>query len=54
MSDFTPENDQRGEVQVTSVGDAGFPTFKCSRPVTAEDVRALDDESESSPRCPRG
>lgn len=24
--------------------DYGFPTFRCTRPVTSEDVRALDDE----------
>ena len=26
------------------MSDYGFPTFRCSRPVTSEDVRALDDE----------
>ena len=30
----------------SSIGmsDYGFPTFRCVRPVTTEDVRALDDE----------
>jgi hypothetical protein len=27
-----------------SMSDYGFPTFRCSRPVTTEDVKALDDE----------
>ena len=26
------------------MGDYGFPTFRCARPVTTEGVRALDDE----------
>jgi len=26
------------------MSDYGFPTFHCVRPVTTEDVRALDDE----------
>ncbi len=26
------------------MSDYGFPTFRCSRPVTSEDVKALDDE----------
>lgn len=26
------------------MSDYGFPTFRCGRPVTTEDVRALDDE----------
>ena len=27
-----------------NMSDYGFPTFRCSRPVTTEDVEALDDE----------
>ena len=27
------------------MSDYGFPTFRCVRPVTSEDVRALDDET---------
>jgi hypothetical protein len=27
-----------------TMSDYGFPTFRCSRPVTTEDVRALDDD----------
>ena len=27
-----------------TMSDYGFPTFRCSRPVTSEDVKALDDE----------
>ncbi len=26
------------------MSDYGFPTFRCSRPVTTEDVKALDEE----------
>ena len=26
------------------MSDYGFPTFRCGRPVTTEDVKALDDE----------
>ena len=26
------------------MSDYGFPVFRCTRPVTTEDVRALDDE----------
>ena len=26
------------------MSDYGFPTFRCARPVTTEDVKALDDE----------
>ncbi len=26
------------------MSDYGFPTFRCTRPVSSEDVRALDDE----------
>ena len=27
-----------------TTSDYGFPTFHCTRPVTTEDVKALDDE----------
>lgn len=27
-----------------AMSDYGFPTFRCARPVTSEDVKALDDE----------
>lgn len=26
------------------MSDYGFPTFRCTRPVTTEDVKALEDE----------
>lgn len=26
------------------MSDYGFPVFRCARPVTSDDVRALDDE----------
>ena len=26
------------------MSDYGFPTFRCTRPVTTEDVKALDDQ----------
>lgn len=28
-----------------TMSDYGFPTFRCTRPVTSEDVKALDDEA---------
>lgn len=35
----------KGTQQVSlTMSDYGFPTFRCSRPVTSEDVKALDDE----------
>jgi hypothetical protein len=27
-----------------TMSDYGFPTFRCTRPVTTEDVKAIDDE----------
>ena len=27
------------------MSDYGFPTFRCTRPVTSEDVKALDNEN---------
>lgn len=27
-----------------NMSDYGFPTFRCTRPVTTDDVRAVDDE----------
>ena len=27
-----------------TMSDYGFPVFRCTRPVTTEDVKALDDE----------
>lgn len=27
-----------------ALSDYGFPTFRCARPVTSDDVKALDDE----------
>ena len=27
-----------------TMSEYGFPTFRCSRPVTTEDVRSLDEE----------
>jgi hypothetical protein len=32
---------KRGSIKMS---DYGFPTFRCARPVTTEDVKALDDE----------
>jgi hypothetical protein len=33
-----------GKGQPLKMSDYGFPVFRCTRPVTSEDVRALDDE----------
>lgn len=38
---------QSGTTEKTALigtSDYGFPIFRCTRPVTTEDVRALDDE----------
>ena len=43
VSDFIKA--QPGNPAVNSFGiEQGFPTFRCVRRVTSEDVRALDDE----------
>lgn len=33
-----------GESAEIEMSDYGFPTFRCVRPVTTEDVKALEDE----------
>jgi hypothetical protein len=33
-----------GKGATIQMSDYGFPTFRCSRPVTTEDVKALEDE----------
>jgi len=35
---------RRARVQTVFGRRHGFPTFRCTRPVTTEDVKALDDE----------
>ncbi|HEY4282839.1 MAG TPA: hypothetical protein VGM62_07210 [Chthoniobacterales bacterium] len=46
----TPDGDlirQAEPARDLSIGmsDYGFPLFRCLRPVTTEDVKALDDEA---------
>jgi hypothetical protein len=33
-----------GAGSAITMSDYGFPTFRCTRPVSTEDVRVLDDE----------
>lgn len=33
-----------GNGATITISDYGFPTFRCNRPVTPEDVKALEDE----------
>jgi len=33
-----------GKGATIQMSDYGFPTFRCTRPVTSEDVKALEDE----------
>lgn len=35
---------QQEKCALIGTSDYGFPIFRCVRPVTTEDVRALDDE----------
>jgi hypothetical protein len=34
----------KGKGASITMSEYGFPTFRCTRPVTTEDVKALDDE----------
>jgi hypothetical protein len=39
-----PPKDKVGQDEVIRISDYGFPVFHCVRPVTPEDVGALEDE----------
>jgi hypothetical protein len=44
VADFILQGSRGAEGASIKMSDYGFPTFRCVRPVTTEDVRSLDDE----------
>jgi hypothetical protein len=44
MSDFILQLPTREKIASLEMSDYGFPTFRCTRPVATEDVKALDDD----------
>ena len=44
VGDFILQSAKRRKSASMEMSDYGFPTFRCARPVTTEDVKALDDE----------
>jgi hypothetical protein len=42
--DFILQSSKGAKGGSIQMSDYGFPTFPCARPVTTEDVKALDDE----------
>jgi hypothetical protein len=44
VGDLILQSGRGAKGSAIEMSDYGFPTFHCSRPVTSEDVRALDDE----------
>ncbi|MCX6592841.1 MAG: hypothetical protein NTZ56_15070 [Acidobacteria bacterium] len=44
VGDLILKSSQTSEGAVIQMSDYGFPTFRCTRPVTTDDVNALDDE----------
>jgi hypothetical protein len=44
VGDLILQSSKGGKGASIKMSDYGFPTFRCSQPVTTEDVRALDDE----------
>lgn len=44
IGDLILQSTNRLGTAAIEMSDYGFPTFRCTRPVTAEDVRSLDDE----------
>jgi hypothetical protein len=46
VGDLILRSAKLAEVPSLQMSDYGFPTFRCSRPVTSDDVRALDDEPD--------
>ena len=44
VGDLILQSCKGGQGTSIEMSDYGFPTFRCVRPVTSEDVRALDDE----------
>ena len=44
VGDLILQSSKAAKGATINMSDYGFPTFRCSRPVTSEDVKALDDE----------
>lgn len=44
VSDLILQSAKGAKGAEITMSDYGFPTFRCTRPVTSEDVKALDDE----------
>ncbi len=44
VSDLILQSAKRAKGASIIISDYGFPTFRCARPVTTDDVRALDDQ----------
>jgi hypothetical protein len=44
IGDLILQSSQGAKGASIKMSDYGFPTFRCTRPVTTEDVKALDDE----------
>ncbi len=45
VTDLIRQSSQTPQGAQIHMSDYGFPTFRCTRPVTSEDVKALDDET---------
>ena len=45
VGDLILQSAKRANGASIEISDYGFPTFRCSRPVTTGDVRALDNEA---------
>lgn len=44
VGDLILQSVRPGKGAEIEMSDYGFPTFRCVRPVTSEDVKALDEE----------
>ena len=44
VGDLILQSVKNSDVASITMSDYGFPTFRCVRPVSTEDVKALDDE----------
>jgi hypothetical protein len=41
--------EEQAQIASVTMSDYGFPTFRCSHPVTSDDVQALLDEEPGNP-----
>ena len=44
VGDLILQSSKGGKGASIQMSDYGFPTFRCTRPVTSEDVKARDDQ----------